>query len=96
MEPTELEINSFVIKFKQLLKSGFAAHIDIDTCNGKAWMGLRLQLGDAPVKQYRGNIESAKERRRSRRADEARNFKTQIIEKVVLWKLMMKLLVLST
>ena len=75
MEPTELEINSFVMKFKQLWKLGFAAPLDMDTFNGKAWMGLRIQLGDAPVPKMRscGN----KERRRSRRAEEAHNRKTQ-------------------
>ena len=39
------ELYSFVQKFNQLWKAGFTAHLDIDSHNGNAWVGLRLQLG---------------------------------------------------
>ena len=48
MDATEMEINSFVVKLKQLWKSGLSFHLDLDCSEGKAWVGLRLQLGEAP------------------------------------------------
>ena len=30
------------------MNSGHTAHLDLDTCAGKAWVGLRVQLGHAP------------------------------------------------
>ena len=44
----ETELNTFMAKFKQLWRSGLDAQLDIDSSNGKAWVGLRLRLGDAP------------------------------------------------
>ena len=70
----EFELNSFVVKFKQLWKSGLNAHLDLDTSAGKAWVGLRLDLGDglaAPRHQgaheQKGKDSPSKERRRERR-----------------------------
>ena len=42
------EIDSFIGKFYQLWRSGHTAHLDIDTCAGKAWMGLHLQMEHIP------------------------------------------------
>ena len=42
------ELDTFVQKFNQLWRAGHSAHLDIDTHAGKAWIGLRLQLGQAP------------------------------------------------
>ena len=72
----EYELNTFIVKFKQLWKSGLNAHLDLDTSAGKAWVGLRLHLGDAPLatqhhhqdtQNYRDS--PTRERRRSRRAN---------------------------
>ena len=38
-------LDSFVLKFKQNWKSGYSAHLDIDTCAGQAWVGLCVHLG---------------------------------------------------
>ena len=35
------------MKFKTLWKSGYDAHLDIDSHAGQAWVGLRLRLGQA-------------------------------------------------
>ena len=74
----EYEINSCIVKFKQLWKSGLSAHLDLDTSAGKAWVGLRLQLGDSPHPQHhqedhhqhqqKSRDSPTKERRRNRRA----------------------------
>ena len=42
------ELDNFIQKFHQLWKAGHIAHLDVDTCAGKAWVGLRVQLGHAP------------------------------------------------
>ena len=39
------ELDSFITKFKQIWKSGCSAHLDVDTCAGEAWVGLRVRLG---------------------------------------------------
>ena len=75
MADREHEINSFVQNFKNLWKAGFTAHLDLDTQDGKAWVGLRLHLGAAqvPVHQHdrkyqqKSKNSPAKERRRNRR-----------------------------
>ena len=43
------ELNRFLIKFDQLRRAGLKAHLDLDTCDGEAWVGLRVMLG--PVHQ---------------------------------------------
>jgi hypothetical protein len=66
----EIELNSFIYKFKKLWKSGFTTHLD-----GKAWVGLRLHLGDAPGPVHHHDLAEkcwnspAKERHRDRRAN---------------------------
>ena len=68
------ELDSFVKKFHQLWRAGHNAHLDLDTYAGKAWVGLRLQLGDAPGPKHhqfhpREKVESpSRVRRRARRA----------------------------
>jgi hypothetical protein len=69
MDVTEVE--SFVQKFKNLWKSGFSAHLDLDTHSGQAWVGLRVRLGhhhqvQQPRKARNG---PSRQRRRARRAD---------------------------
>ena len=73
----EIELNSFITKFKQLWRSGFSAHLDVDSCDGKAWVGIRLNLGGAPDRvhvRHHGEdvqisrVSPSKERRRERRA----------------------------
>ena len=92
----ETELNTFIVKFKQLWKSGFTAHLDLDPSNGKAWVGLRLHLGDAPghvrhpdggghpVKTYdKSRDNPAKQRRRERRAALRENENIEVIGKEV-------------
>ena len=43
------ELESFVQKFQQLRKAGVTAHLDVDTHAGRAWVGLRVQLGQVPA-----------------------------------------------
>ena len=50
MEATE--VDTFIRKFYQLWNSGYTAHLDIDTCGGKAWVGLRLHLDHFPGPQH--------------------------------------------
>jgi hypothetical protein len=42
------ELDTFVRKFHQLWNDGLTAHLDLDTHAGKAWVGLRVQLGHVP------------------------------------------------
>jgi hypothetical protein len=42
------ELDTFVQKFHQLWNNGYVAHLDVDTCAGKAWVGLRVDLGHVP------------------------------------------------
>ena len=42
---TSAELNSFIKKFHQLWNAGYTAHLDIGSNTGKAWVGLRVQLG---------------------------------------------------
>ena len=41
------ELQSFIFKFHQLWEAGITAHLDLDTHAGQAWVGLRVQLGQA-------------------------------------------------
>ena len=53
------ELDSFVGKFNQLWKSGYTAHLDLDTQAGNAWVGLRVQLGRVPPKPFHHNYQHA-------------------------------------
>ena len=72
------ELDTFVLKFHQLWKAGHTAHLDLDTCAGKAWVGLRVQLGEVPGPPHHQHRPStslikkkdspSRQRRRARRA----------------------------
>ena len=74
------QLDSFVQHFKQLWQSGRSAHLDIDTCAGQAWVGLRVRLGqgDGPLHQAQHQVKvprrsrngPSRERRRCRRLAE--------------------------
>ena len=42
------ELETFVQKFHQLWSAGHSAHLDLEAHAGRAWVGLRVQLGHAP------------------------------------------------
>ena len=42
------ELQTFIFKFHQLWEAGVTAHLNLDTHAGQAWVGLRVQLGQAP------------------------------------------------
>eukprot|EP00092_Neocalanus_flemingeri_P078449 GFUD01097580.1.p1 GENE.GFUD01097580.1~~GFUD01097580.1.p1 ORF type:complete len:227 (-),score=45.55 GFUD01097580.1:81-761(-) len=73
------KLDSFVQKFQQLWNAGFIAHLDLESCAGNAWVGLRLQLGHTQhphhhrvphsSTQVLKKVESpSRQRRRARRA----------------------------
>ena len=73
------ELDTFVHKFYQLWNAGLNAHLDVDTHAGKAWVGLRVQLGHAPgplhhqphplfVQPQKKTVTPSRHRRRARRA----------------------------
>ena len=70
------ELDTFVLKFHQLWKAGQTAHLDLDTCDGQAWVGLRVQLGHVPCPPHHDLHPSfekkkdspSRQRRRARRA----------------------------
>ena len=75
------ELDSFVKKFYQLWSAGYSAHLDLESHSGKAWVGLRVQLGHAPPghlqhplhppypqPHYRKPDSPSRQRRRDKRA----------------------------
>ena len=70
------ELDSFLLKFKCLWKTGYDAHLDFDTKAGEAWVGLRVRLGRVhgpleqlfPQPQTRSRNGPSRQRRRERRA----------------------------
>ena len=66
------EVNSFVVKFMSLWQTGRDACLQIETQYGKAFVNLRLGLGEHPHhQQHHHQKESpAKQRRREKRAAE--------------------------
>ena len=73
-----MELESFISKFHQLWRAGESAKLDLETHAGHAWVGLRVQLGQAsphsvnfPSQQKtRTRNSPARERRRARRLAE--------------------------
>ena len=72
---------TFVQKFQQLWYAGYNAHLDLDTRDGLAWVGLRVQLGSVPgpqhhqvpppfFKNWRKAESPSRQRRRARRTAE--------------------------
>ena len=57
------ELDTFIQKFHQLWNSGHTAHLDLDTCAWKAWVGLRVhvQLGYAPGPPHEKVIQEVNE-----------------------------------
>jgi hypothetical protein len=72
------ELDSFVQHFKQLWKSGYSAHLDIDTCAGQAWVGLLVRLGQAPgpihQAQHQPNVPKRSRHSPARQCRRARRF----------------------
>ena len=71
------ELDTFIQKFYQLWNSGQTAHLDVDTHAGKAWVGLRVQLGHVPgplhhhppfIQPRKKSESPSRQRRRARRA----------------------------
>ena len=42
------ELETFIVKFRNLWKAGLDAHLDIESHAGQAWVGLRVRLGPEP------------------------------------------------
>ena len=65
------EIESFVLKFRQLWSAGLDANLTIETHAGIAWVDLKLNLGQHgpnPVAEYPKRATPSRIRRRERRA----------------------------
>ena len=79
MATMELEINSFVTKFHQLWRAGYDAHMNLESHAGKAWVSLRLGLGEYPteflVNQQNFKRQSPSRLRRRKRGAADRNEK---------------------
>ena len=73
MDDTENQLNSFFVKFRDLWKAGHTAHLDLDAKNGKAWVGIRLELGCNESSMNAHPFTSARERRRREKRAAARN-----------------------
>ena len=69
-------IDSFLTKFKQLWSSGSTANLTVETNAGKAWVCLRVELGQPQAEavhrqpQQRSRNGPSRQRRRARRAAE--------------------------
>ena len=90
------ELETFVQKFHQLWSAGHSAHLDLETHNGRAWVGLCVQLGRAPgilyqqphpqpfQKAYKKKDSPSRQRRRTRRAATRQASSEEVVnEKVV-------------
>ena len=74
------ELETFVQKFHQLWSAGQSAHLDLEAHAGRAWVGLRVQLGHVPgplhhqlhpqpnPKVQKKKDSPSRQRRRARRA----------------------------
>ena len=79
---TGKELESFILKFNQLWRAGHSAKLDVETHAGQAWVGLRVQLGQAHPQQVhlhknKTRNSPARERRRARRLAERQTDKTE-------------------
>ena len=54
------ELETFVQKFHQLWNAGHNAHLDAESHAGAAWVGLRVQLGQAPGHQHHHQVNPQK------------------------------------
>ena len=79
------ELETFLVKFHQLLRDGYTAHLDLDANAGQAWVGLRVMLGSSQ-QQYHHQPQPQKQRspsyyRRQERRKAAREAAEQPAEK---------------
>ena len=85
MYPSELD--SFIVKLKNLWKSGYDAHLNVETHAGEAWVNLHARLGLAPFpwplqpQNQRNQNSPSRQRCRARRAS-ARHGKAEETEEV--------------
>ena len=68
----ESELNNFIIKFHQLRRAGYTAHLDLDSNAGKAWVGLRVMLDPIQYPQHQQKRRSPSYFRRQERRKAAR------------------------
>ena len=72
MEDLSTELDSFILKFQQLWRNGFDAHLDLETHAGNAWVGLKMNLGQHPSSLVNEVLvkrsSPSRNRRRKRRA----------------------------
>ena len=69
------ELDSFILKFKQLCQAGLDAHLAVDSQAGKVWVHLHVPLGQAlgpsqeeqPTKIRKNRNGPSRQRRRARR-----------------------------
>ena len=61
------ELDTFVLKFKQLWRCGHEAQLNVEAKNGKALVDMRLCLDDEPFKLSKFKISPSRERRKIRR-----------------------------
>ena len=61
------EIDSFILKFRNLWQAGWNAKLSLESISGKIEVNLSVELGDAPVCQ-RPKTSPSRQRRRARRA----------------------------
>ena len=65
------ELNSFRLKFRQLWRAGYDAHLDVKSHAGQAWIGLYVRIGHAQGPLYQDHVRNGPslQRRRTKRAD---------------------------
>ena len=72
MVDMNIEIDSFILKFRQLWGAGLDAHLDLETHAGNAWVNLKLNLGQNrsnPVgSEFQKRCSPSRARRRERRS----------------------------
>ena len=77
----EFELNSFIKTFKNLWNAGLSAHLDLDTCAGKPWVGLRLELGDEPDHQHHHHHDRYHQKSRNSPTTESRRNRREDLRK---------------
>ena len=73
MADVDVEIDSFVGKFRQLWRAGLDVHLDLNAHAGNAWVGIKLNLGQPKSTQQqcetlKKRYSPCRIRRRERRA----------------------------
>ena len=91
MDTSDRDIYSFVSKFRELWAAGKVAQLNVECHHGVATVGLRVQLGRAPVPVYRHHGQHqpglrktpAQQRRKARRAAERAAAAKEVAENAV-------------